>query len=213
MKKKLFAAAALMLGLSALAQEQPPLEATGIVRYGLKGGLNVASLRGDVDEPSPRLGVHFGVTAEIRVSERFSIQPELMYSMQGIKEEGSLMIDGNFVEGEATTKLDYIILPIMAKIYMTEGFTLEVGPQLGLLNSARVKYDIRSSNDTFSGSTDISNQMKSLDFAVNAGLGYKLPSGLFFQGRYTLGLTNAYDGDEAEIKNGVVQFSIGYQFK
>jgi len=213
MKKKLFAAAALMLGLSALAQEQPPLEATGIVRYGLKGGLNVASLRGDVDEPSPRLGVHFGVTAEIRVSERFSIQPELMYSMQGIKEEGSLMIDGNFVEGEATTKLDYIILPIMAKIYMTEGFTLEVGPQIGLLNSARVKYDIRSSTDTFSGSTDISNQMKSLDFAVNAGLGYKLPSGLFFQGRYTLGLTNAYDGDEAEIKNGVVQFSIGYQFK
>jgi len=213
MKKKLFAAAALMLGLSALAQEQPPLEATGIVRYGLKGGLNVASLRGDVDEPSPRLGVHFGVTAEIRVSERFSIQPELMYSMQGIREEGSLMIDGNFVEGEATTKLDYIILPIMAKIYMTEGFTLEVGPQIGLLNSARVKYDIRSSTDTFSGSTDISNQMKSLDFAVNAGLGYKLPSGLFFQGRYTLGLTNAYDGDEAEIKNGVVQFSIGYQFK
>lgn len=213
MKKKLFAAVAMMLGFAALAQEQPPLEATGIVRYGLKGGLNVATLRGDVDEPSPRFGMHFGVTAEIKISDKFSIQPELMYSMQGVKEKGELMINGDLAEGEATTKLDYIILPIMAKIYMAEGFTVEVGPQIGLLNSARIKYDLRTSASNFSGSSDISNQMSSIDFAVNAGLGYKLPSGLFFQGRYTLGLTNAYDGDEAEIKNGVVQFSIGYQFK
>lgn len=44
--------------------------------FGFKGGLNVATVVGDnTDDTSPIFGAHFGVMAELSLSNKFSIQP------------------------------------------------------------------------------------------------------------------------------------------
>ena len=72
-------------------------------------------------------GFNIGVLAGFEISEKFSVQPELLYSAQGAKEDG----------GDGELKLDYINIPVMAKFYVAEGFSLEAGPQVGFLMSAK----------------------------------------------------------------------------
>lgn len=90
----------------------------------------------------------------------------------------------------------------MGKYYVTKGFSVEAGPQIGFLLSAKhEKLNVKDSFNTF-------------DFGVNFGLGYKLENGLNFGARYNLGLTdiNNIDGSSSKNKNGVIQISVGYFF-
>ncbi len=100
----------------------------------------------------------------------------------------------------------------MAKYYIIEGFSLEAGPQVGLLLSAKEEYDW----DGDTGEVDIKEHLKGIDFGVNFGLGYKLDNGVNFGARYNLGLSDANDNAEflgdSTYKNNVFQFSVGYFF-
>ena len=107
----------------------------------------------------------------------------------------------------------------MAKYYVAEGFSLEAGPQIGLLLSAKDVWTENWDGETDSGSEDLMDFLNKLDFGLNFGVGYKLDSGLNFGARYYLGLANIEDDDDyAEddgdywIKNNVFQFSVGYSF-
>jgi len=184
-------------------------------QFGIKAGLNLATIRGDVSNASNRVGGHFGVTAEFRISDMFSIQPEILYSMQGVKESVAedLLGNGILIRGEGTTKMDYLNLPVLAKIYLSNGLALEAGPQIGILVSGKVSYDLNYEGENVSGTQDVTSDLNTIDFGLSAGLSYQLQSsGVFFQGRYNLGLTNTYKGtDNVEGKNGVLQFSIGYK--
>jgi hypothetical protein len=164
------------------------------VTFGAKAGLNFASMTGDdADGLDGRTSFHLGVTAEIEMSDTFSIQPELLYSGQGYT-----------ADGDVTGKVDYINLPVMAKFYVADGISLEAGPQIGFLASAKADVDGES--------TDIKDLLKSTDFALNLGAGYKLDSGLNFGLRYSMGLTDVPDGDSDGFKHSVLQLSVGYNF-
>ena len=180
-----------------------PIKAQNI-NFGAKAGVNFATITGDMVESfDSRTAFHVGFVAEIVISETFSFQPELLYSAQGAKESG----DG----WEETLKLDYFNLPLMAKFYVAEGFSLEAGPQIGFLLSA--KYDWEEDGE--SGSEDIKDDVKGIDFGLNLGVGYKTESGLNFGARYNLGLSDINDMDDDgdfSIKNSVIQAYVGFFF-
>jgi len=140
------------------------------------------------------------------VSDKFSIQPELLYSAQGAKYEDEVL--------KETIKLDYLNLPIMAKFYVADGFSLEAGPQVGFLLSAKGKVEAGGE----SIEADIKELFKGIDFGFNFGVGYKLPSGINFGARYNLGLSNIIEPDsefnvgDVKNQNGVIQLSLGYFF-
>jgi len=163
------------------------------IEFGIKGGLNFSSISGD-NTSELDIGIttdfNFGVFAEIPISEKFSFQPELMYSGQGYAGKGA----------DEIVVLNYLNMPLMGKYYVTKGLSLEVGPQIGLLLSAKNK------------SVDVKDYYNDLDFGVNFGLGYKLNNGLNFGVRYNLGLSdiNNIDNSSNKNKNGVFQVSIGY---
>ena len=143
--------------------------------------------------------------AEIMVSDMFAVQPELLYSSQGSDYDES--DEGFDVSG--TVKVDYLNIPVMAKYYVVEGFSIEAGPQIGFLLSATDEYDNEED--------DIKEFLKGTDFGVNLGVGYKLENGLNFGARYNLGLSDNLDVDDfetdgAEYKNSVIQISVGYFF-
>ncbi|WAC02881.1 porin family protein [Lacinutrix neustonica] len=215
MKKLLFTAAIAVLGFTTVNAQE--------VQFGAKAGVNFATLSGDnVDGVDSKTGFHVGVVAEIMVSEKFSFQPEIMYSAQGAStsysETQNFGGDTYSYEEEEKAKLNYINLPLMGKFYVAEGFSVEAGPQIGFLISAKGEYEYSETLNgvTQSGSEeeDIEN-ISSVDLGVNFGLGYKLDNGLNFGARYNLGLSNIndYEGaDNNKVHNNVIQVSVGFMF-
>ena len=149
-----------------------------------------------------------GAVAEFKLSETISVQPEVLYSTQGVKSK-ELGFD-------ADIKLDYITVPFMLKFYLVNGFNLEIGPQLGFLTSAKVELEE-------SVEFDVKDSLKNVDVGANLGLGYKFSNGFIVGARYSLGLININDEEELEefglfnldnykLHNGVFQLSMGFKF-
>jgi hypothetical protein len=161
----------------------------------------MSNFMGDVEDQGMRTSVHLGFLAEIIVSDNFSVQPELLYSGQGSSDKRAA--------GFRRIKADYITLPILGKFGLTDNLSFEAGPQLGFLVSSKYKTD--DTNEKI-------DNIKTLDFSLNAGLEYELSNGVIFQGRYNIGLTNV-DGhpviapdSNKRASNSVIQFSVGYLF-
>lgn len=202
MRKLLLSAAIAVFGFTAMNAQE--------VKFGAKAGVNFATIGGDSENVDSRTSFHLGGVAEIVISDKFSVQPELLFSSQGAKSEYSEDLGelGSF-KVEENLKLNYLNLPIIAKYYVTDGLSIEAGPQLGFLLSA--DYDVEVDGE--SDEQDVKDNFKSIDFGAGFGLGYKLENGLNFNLRYNLGLSNISDTDgDFSIQNNVFQISVGYMF-
>jgi len=203
MKKLMFG---LMLG-SIMLCVASSLFAEGMT-FGVKGGLNMAKVTGDdVEEADWKMGGVGGVFLTYAISEIFSVQPELLFSMKGSKE--------TFADTTYSYKVNYIEIPLLAKVYLpTEGKIkphLFAGPAIGILLSAK------ATSDPGDEEIDFKDETKSTDFGFLAGAGveYKMESGsVLFDVRYEVGLTtiDKGDGEAADIKNSAISFMAGYGF-
>lgn len=183
------------------------------VRLGVKAGLNLANLSTETEQIgdyNTRTGLLFGIMAEMPISKKFAFQPELLFSAQGAKNE----INIEEYKYKGTQKLNYLNIPLLFKYFISEGFTIQAGPQVGFLMLAKNDYE-----DNYLGvgyaqqEENISDYMNIVDFGLNFGLGYQLQNGLYIDARYNLGLTNLRnnnDGLDTKQYNRVIQFSIGY---
>ncbi|SIQ21063.1 Outer membrane protein beta-barrel domain-containing protein [Maribacter ulvicola] len=97
-------------------------------------------------------------------------------------------------------KLNYINLPVLAKFYATDAFSIETGPQLGILLSGKGGY------------LPNSRSYRTLDFGLGFGLGYKITDKLELGVRYTIGFTDVTKTNTENLKNSVGQFTLGYSF-
>ncbi|MEK6494635.1 porin family protein [Myroides odoratimimus] len=195
--KKITLSLIAVLAISLTANAQKP-----DVKIGAKTGLNVSNLTNS-DGLSSRTSMHVGAVAEIFITEKFSVQPELLYSAQGAKSDFAIDGNGNFDFGKTTLKLDYITIPVMAKYYIVKGLNIQAGPQFAFNVNAKVD------------SEDVKDEIKGFEFGVNFGAGYELPMGIFFDARYNVGVTDfakKIDGVQLKSKNGVFQLSVGYKF-
>src|SRR5690606_37981709 len=196
------------------------LNAQSAFRLGAKAGVNFASIGGDFTNDTRGLvRFHIGGLTEIPLFNNFSIQPEILYSAQGSKRD-TRATDGPLVE----TNLNYINIPVVAKYYFTNNFSIMAGPQVGVLVTA--KNEITPSG--FGGNaeiseTDIKDDIRALDVGVGIGAEYRLPFGIFAQVRYVFGLSNVNDNSEDKVlgyyyfpdvknHNNVFQISAGYSF-
>lgn len=214
MKKLLFSAILLASGL-VNAQE---------IKYGAKLGLNISNFSGDVTDSKSLIGVQLGGFAEIGISDKFAIQPELLFSMQGAQSEYSETDLGDTYSEESKTKLNYLNVPVLAKYYIADNFAVLAGPQFGILMSAKEDYDVSETisgvTDNYSESTDVKDFYKTLSLSFNVGAGYSITENIFVDARYNLGLSSIAknftdefgDSFSADIKNNVIQFSVGYKF-
>lgn len=179
--KKIILVTAFLLVLSLSTQAQ-------LLQIGAKAGLNYANFSGTDIQTDAITSYHAGLVAEIKLLDKLSIQPELLYTTQGASYERA--------GTEFKNELGYIAIPVLAKIYLSKTFSLELGPQASFLLSEKDEFVAEDSN-TF-------------DFAVNAGLGFKITKSIFIQGRYVLGLTEV--STTTQSKNSVVQVSAGFMF-
>jgi hypothetical protein len=188
--KKLFF---LVLTVGALAT------AKAQVQFGVKAGANFASVT-NADGGKTLVNFHGGALVNLPLVEHLSLQPEVVYSGQGIKGDG-----GKY-------KFNYINVPVLVQYKLPIGVFFETGPQVGFLTSAKAKED-GDGGETVS----VKDYTKSIDFSWAVGAGYLIPNvNLGFDARFNLGLTkigkevegvNYFDG-----KNAVFQVGVFYLF-
>lgn len=197
------------------------------VEWGLKAGYNLSTV---ADAPEGiksdfRSGYHLGGLADVRISEKVSVQPELLYSTEGAKTIFQVGDEIFSIDSREDIKLIYLNFPVMAKFHLVNSLNLEAGPQVSYLLDAKSEYDFftlyRGERYSESGTDDLIGEVNSLSFGFNVGLGYGFRKDLFLQVRYHLGISSIADEETSDdepgvdmnnIKNSGFQFSLGYKF-
>ncbi|NUY82060.1 PorT family protein [Flavobacterium sp. MAH-1] len=197
---KILVTGLLFFGASAIyAQNEADNKTDRSPSFGVKGGVNFSNVIGDdIGDTSSRTNFHVGVVGELPLADIFSLQAEVLYSGQGFKAKNPVL----FGADEAVYKLDYINVPVLAKVYITKGLSIEAGPQFGFKVNEKVEVDGEESDEL--------ENAESFDFAVAGGLTFQTEMGLFATGRYTYGFTDVVE--DADTRNQVFQIGIGYKF-
>jgi hypothetical protein len=164
------------------------------INLGIKGGLNLYNVDNDNNVNfDTRNGFHAGLLWHVHVSNSFAVQPEAVFSVQGVKYSNG-----------ANLKLGYLNVPVMLMFMFNNGFRLEAGPQVGFLVMAK--------SENSGNSEDVKDNFEMLDLAIGMGIGYISPSGFGIDARYNHGLSNINDGGLVESTNRGYQLGVFYQF-
>lgn len=182
-----------LLLLAALVAAAPTAFAQAT--FGLKAGLNVATIIPDNDEDladrGAKLGFTGGVFAEVPVASGFSLQPEVLYTQKGVSRD----------EPNESIGVDYLEIPVLAKVALpvSEFLDLDVyaGPALAVKLGNDDEVDTVRYNST------------NLGVAVGAGVA----SGPFgVDARYTFSVADATEGEDNDFRHHVVGITGVYRF-
>ena len=174
--------------------------------FGVKAGVNIANQKygGDFNVDTKAIVLfHGGVFVTWMFTEKLGLQPEVLFSMQGTKEDDTY---------EYKVIANYINIPVLVRYDITDMFSVHAGPQFGMLLSAEGEYSGGN------GKQDIKEYYKGTDIGIAIGAeADDLPLNLGVGVRYILGLTNVaednVDFQDGSIKNGIIQIYVKFRLK
>lgn len=201
------------------------------VHFGFRAGMNVADLQGDAVKSFTTLagyapdgsitrqlrpGFYAGVFATLPLGAGFAIEPGITYAEKGAVLKGTLPFPAlDFLNANVTgtARLAYIDVPVLAKVYLTPGFYLYAGPQASFLVSGKARVDANVLGfSAYKQDFDVSNQLRKVDFAAVAGLGYQFDNGFGLSAGYDYGLTSLDSGNRFQAYNRVAKIGLSYAF-
>ena len=189
MKKIMLVAALMLSSVATFAQH-----AVGSFNLQPKVGVSIANVT-EFKGTDPRVGLVAGLEGEYQATDIFSVSAGVLYSMQGAKGDW-----GNLIN--ATNRLDYINVPIMANVYVVKGLAVKLGVQPGFNVSNKIAANNRNTVDNLV-------KAQSVDVAIPVGVSYEY-NNFQLDARYNWGVSKAYKFDKA--KNSVFQITLGYKF-
>jgi hypothetical protein len=169
--------------------------------FGIRGGVNFSTFGGgDIadDDYSQRTGFHAGVYNSIYFGNLIALEPGVFYTVRGTQND-------DFVNSRAV--LNYVDVPVLLRLHLTEGLNVFGGPQVSFLMDSRFEGDLFGSTVSF----DTEN-VRERDFGLVLGLGYNLPKGLNVQGSYNYGMSSVFKNSNVDVFNRGFQVSLGYTF-
>ena len=194
MKKMMMMLAMTVCCMAASAQNT--LRDNGTITLQPKVGVGIGVLSGEwtsapgVDNKT-RLGLLAGVEGEYYVNDWLGIAAGLNYAQQGWKFEGG---------GEsATTKLDYLNVPLTGNFYVAKGLALKTGVQFGFLMSAKEE------------GVDIKDGCEKLNLSIPIGVSYEI-SDFVVDLRYNVSVSKAFKADGSKMRSDLFQVTLGYKF-
>lgn len=193
MKTKILSlAAAVLLSSAVMAQ----------FHIGAKGGANVTKVDGKSFKDEFRYGYHVGGFMEIRLGNKFVLQPEVLFNQYNTKLDSSYkeIYQGVFNSNAQTkVKLNYLSIPILLNYKLIgKVLSLQAGPQFSVLMN-NDKTLLQNGGEAF----------KNGDFSMLGGVQLKLGA-IRVNGRYVIGLSNINDIDDREKwKSQGFQVSLG----
>ena len=171
-----------------------------------KFGMNMSNFTGDMDTDM-RIGFNVGVGMEYQFSDMWSIQPSLMFTQKGAKQD------------EVKMNPMYLEIPVLAAarfaIADNQNIVVKAGPYFafGIAGKAKYEYEGKSKKLELFGDGDDQEGAKRFDLGLGVGVAYEI--GKFFvslDGEF--GLTKVIDFEVDGVSNPKnMNFSIGVGYK
>lgn len=221
MKTKFLLVISVLISSVSFAQTTPS--------FGVKAGILSSGFRGDaannfnsiLDLTNGKVttkdytGFFAGGYGNIPVTQNFSIEPGIYYSLKGYELDGAISIKGlNFLGANAKAILQsqYVDIPVLLKGNFG-GFQIFAGPQISYLASANLKttagvLGINLLNKTM----DATSQFNRWDAAVTGGIGYQFTNGMNISASYDYGLLRADANQSVNAYHNAIKLGIGINF-
>jgi hypothetical protein len=194
MKTKLF----LIIGLVLAAQAS-----FAQFHLGVKGGVNITKVDGKSFSDEFRYGYHLGGFAEIELSKKFSVQPEVLFNQFNTRVDSTfknVYQNALSFSNYKDVKLNYLTIPLLLNYRPTKVLSIQAGPQFGILID-------KNQNLLQNGKSAFSTGEFSMVGGAQLNLG-----GLKLSGRYIIGLNNISDiNSQEKWKNQGFQLSVGFR--
>ncbi len=180
------------------------------IKVGITGGLNIAnavesSNSWDNWSTGTITGANVGFTLDVPISYPLSFAPEILWSQKGYS---ASTIDGDFKQ-----RNNYIDVPLLAKLKLTPGFNVVIGPQLSFLVSSKNIY--RNDFATVVEDRYDYDGNKTLVGGV-AGISLDLSRSVELRARYTIDLQDSNTDRFSAIpdyRNQVWQIGLGFKLQ
>ena len=181
-------------------------QANAQTKFSVQGGLNLmqmkASAMGLSIEFDSDAALNLGVIADFKGTDNFNLRSGLLYNGNS----SSLTFDGE----KTKITVNYLSLPLLGRVKVSEGLYAIAGPQINFLLSAKSRYDGETSDDKES--------INSSSFSGLFGAEYQLSDKFRLGINYTAGLSNLakqrfLDTDDlGKVKFNGFNFNIGVSF-
>lgn len=184
------------------------------IRIGLLVGKNFSNMKWDLldraleangSDLEIRTSTCFGTVVEFGLNQEFGLRFEPMYIAKGTNFKGYGGVN------QFWAKSTYIEVPCMFQLFLAKSFIqpyLIAGPCVGFkLNAETNDSDIGFGNET------IKNIETSLTLGIGANFRLHQYFLVFFEGRYTSGLSTLPKKGKGEIKNYGLQILAGFAFQ
>jgi Outer membrane protein beta-barrel domain len=168
-------------------------------KAGIKVGTNVNKITGKSFKEQFTYGYHAGAFTEIKLSNKFYLQPEVIFNQINADTSSDFKklynVTASTVSG---IKLNYLSIPILLQLKINKFISINAGPQFGILINQNNSF-LQNGKAAF----------KQGDFSMLGGVQLKF-AGIRVYGRYVVGLQNLNDIDNQDKwKNQSIQIGVG----
>jgi len=160
--------------------------AQGGFHLGVKAGANIFKVDGTAIKDEFKFGYNLGAFAELNFSEKWGIQPEVMWNQTNFRTASNFNDIYPGGKNDLEGKLNYISIPVLLTYAPVKLISFQAGPQFGIL--------LNKDESLFENGREA---FKSGDFSMLGGVQLNLGA-LKVGGRYVVGLANINDIDDRE---------------
>jgi hypothetical protein len=186
-----------------------PLQA-GPLRFGVRAGANLASVRGDfadLAEPKIQPGLSAGGLATLSLAPMVDFEIDVLYVQKGFKTVSEGADDNGNPTGtsvESHLRLQYLDVPMMAKLSL---------PSWGLVSpyvvaGPNMAFALAGKIEAYGETSNVTSDLTKVVLGATGGLGFKLGTGPIsfgIESRYTTDFADLWDlsGNVETINHGV----------
>ena len=180
------------------------------MEFGLEGGVNFSHL-GGLESDDYLSTFNLGFYFDIRLHDPWYLYTGVLVKSQlGTDKLGTADLDFLQTEtydaaGDYSQRLNYFIVPALAKYKFKNHIYLEAGPQFGLLHKAWVEYNSDVDGIDARIKDDNKDMMNRFDVGVTGGLGYQLlkGKGMTIGVKYYYGFVDVYKDKSGTNNNSI----------
>lgn len=207
MKKILLILSIVILAFSVKAQHKGVL--------GITGGANSSSLTSkEWKESCRKAGFYLGILTNAQITNKFSIQSELLYASYG----SDVIVWTLPRLSKEEYSFDYVQIPVAGKLDLFRGLSIEMGPSFSFLLREKGyrpwSTNVVDVNGNFINQKDIDPHGSRFEFGGMLGVSYGLNKSWVVSARYIQGLSNPFNSQSSweNAKNNAFRFGLGYLF-
>jgi len=179
------------------------------IKIGPKLGANMQKIKGQAFSDGYQLGYYAGLFAELKLGEKWQIQPELLFNETKLDQSSDFRdIYRNIlsVDSVRKIKLSQLSIPITLNYKIANVLALQLGPQFSI-NMDKNNTLLKNAGNAFSNG----------DVAMVGGVKFML-SKFRLSARYLIGLTDLKSDDLKDVanqdswKSQAIQLGVGFVF-